>query len=59
MVDKFAVTGAFGLEMLLLRAEPGTRTADAMAGLAARVTRTFSLGRGTRVSGSGAGRCRR
>ena len=38
MVDKFAVTGAVGLEMLLLRAGPGTRTAGAMAALAARVT---------------------
>jgi MmyB-like transcription regulator ligand binding domain len=37
MVDNFAVTGAVGLEMLLLHAEPGTRTADAMAALAARV----------------------
>jgi hypothetical protein len=36
-LGKFAGTGAVGLEMLLLHAGPGTRTADAMAALAARV----------------------
>ena len=37
MIDKFAVTGAIGPELLLLHAERGTRTADATAP-AARVT---------------------
>ncbi|MDY7091221.1 MAG: helix-turn-helix transcriptional regulator [Actinomycetota bacterium] len=36
MVEKFAVLGSGGLEALLLHAEPGTRTAEALDRLAAR-----------------------
>ncbi|MEV4345827.1 helix-turn-helix transcriptional regulator [Actinoplanes sp. NPDC049596] len=39
LIDKFAVIGADGLEALLLHAEPGTPSADALATLAALVSR--------------------
>lgn len=38
MIEKFAVVGSNGLEALLLHAEPGTRSADALARLAALTT---------------------
>jgi transcriptional regulator with XRE-family HTH domain len=38
LVEKFSVVGADGLEALFLHAEPGTRSADALATLASLVT---------------------
>ena len=38
LIEKFAVVGADGLEVLFLHAEPGTRSADALATLASLVT---------------------
>ena len=37
LIEKFAVVGADGLEALFLHAEPGTRSADALAALASLV----------------------
>ena len=38
LIEKFSVVGADGLEILFLHAEPGTRTAEALATLATLVT---------------------
>jgi hypothetical protein len=37
MIEKFALVGSDGLEALLLHAEPGTPSADALAALASLI----------------------